>query len=635
MSRMQEDPLQSFEILLEQLERVAVDADVPTVMEAACSALATFAPANSLSLWIVHDHRIEFLLSTADRTDACADSVIRQAAEHEVYADPRSNPDVLEGVFFSRRLADDLRCVIRLQSAEVDVRTQTVMDAGRAVCVVVTECVSRQLLAQYLHQLAAQQSLTTFITQLGSCESLPEAAGVLAHEGPCLLGTCRVSVLIRRRHRMRVVAVTGARRIEPESETLRTIEDFANAAGVVEGTAADPHGWQSVDAHDHKVDLRPLSRSGVQRIQYIPLREHSPQELQAALVVELFQDSSAPDPQLVQQFTVASIHGLRRHLRDSRGVVQRLRTPGVVLTACLAVVTVLALWPVDFEIEVTGQIVAVDRRRIFAPESGVISEVRFENEQIVDRDHVLVRMTNPDLELEEKRIQDDLDTNQARLTAVQEARLHGVPRQGQTNSPIDLSAEELQLQQKQANFSAQLALVRKQLDALEVKSPYRGMVFTRELRQDLIARPVMQGQLLMEIVGADSPWQLELSVPARLVGYLTTYLDRDRTPTVRYLIQASPDSRHQTDLQTLDQAVQIVDGEPVCLATATIHRSNSEDVASTFRALQPSDAESASGVSFRPGTTVVARIHCGRRSAGFVVFRELIEFWQQFQFAWL
>ena len=121
---------------------------------------------------------------------------------------------------------------------------------------------------------------------------------------------------------------------------------------------------------------------------------------------------------------------------------------------------------------------------------------------------------------------------------------------------------------------------------------------------------------MLQIVANNTDWQLELDIPDQLRQYVVDY-QRESTNAVRvrYVIKAASNHDWTTNLTSVDNAVQVSGTELVCKATATI-------------------AE-LPAIHQRPGTSVTARIYCGRRSVGFVWFREVIEFWHQFRFAWL
>ena len=231
----------------------------------------------------------------------------------------------------------------------------------------------------------------------------------------------------------------------------------------------------------------------------------------------------------------------------------------------------------------------------------------FKNEATVKDGQVLLQMSNPDLDLEQRRIQGEIDTTATKLASVQTRRLTGDP---------SLSGDEKQLEQQLKNLTQQLTLVDQQIATLSITAPFAGTAFRRDAQRDLMSRPVQRGQLLLELVPENSQWQLELKIPDRLRGYVVKYRkSTDESPQIRYLVVSTPEQDWTTALTSVDNAIQVEDGKMVCRATAKL--SNLPDI------------------DLRPGTSVSARIHCGRRSLGFVLFREVVEFWYQFKFAWL
>ncbi|MEO2019756.1 MAG: hypothetical protein ABGZ53_35940 [Fuerstiella sp.] len=130
-----------------------------------------------------------------------------------------------------------------------------------------------------------------------------------------------------------------------------------------------------------------------------------------------------------------------------------------------------------------------------------------------------------------------------------------------------------------------------------------------------MSRPVQRGQLLLEIVPADSSWQLEISIPDDRMSYVTNarHQSAELLP-IRYVVRSAPERDWTTALTDVDNAVEVHDGQMSCRATALL--------------------TTLPQAKLRPGTTVTARIACGRRSLGFVMFREVIEFWGQVRFAW-
>ena len=107
-----------------------------------------------------------------------------------------------------------------------------------------------------------------------------------------------------------------------------------------------------------------------------------------------------------------------------------------------------------------------------------------------------------------------------------------------------------------------------------------------------------------------------MSIPDDVEAYVRSAIQTSEAPLqVRYFIRAAPDQYHTTSLKSLEDAVQIIDGQMICVGRA-----------------DPGDLKTD---NIRPGTSITARICCGKRSLGFVWFREIVELWQRFEFAWL
>ena len=138
-----------------------------------------------------------------------------------------------------------------------------------------------------------------------------------------------------------------------------------------------------------------------------------------------------------------------------------------------------------------------------------------------------------------------------------------------------------------------------------MKSPLDGVVVTWNVHQLLEARPVERGEALLAVADLNGPWQLELDVPDYHAGYL---LDarRELRPDldVSFILATDPGVTYEGRVSD------------VALATAA-----AENVGPAVLVKALVDRGQISGV--RPGATVVARIHCGRRSLGFVWLHDL------------
>lgn len=330
--------------------------------------------------------------------------------------------------------------------------------------------------------------------------------------------------------------------------------------------------------------------------------------------------------QSMHQLPAVSDSGLVSKLKQSAFFKTRAR-----VGMSVVVISVLLLWliPADFEIDVSGQLFPTNRCRVFAPDDGIVDALLVHSNDDVKAGQVLIRLRNPERDLDLNRILGDLDTTNARLAAVRASRNSSGRQAGNSGSDAiraaDLSGEELQLQQRKTTLQAEQLLTEQRLSALSITAQIDGVVYQRRLHERLDARPVQRGQLLLELLQPSGPWQIELLIPDDVIGYvteanriMTSVNGRDASSSlglpVRFTIPSARGDERNSTLRQIESASYIVNGALVCPATA--------------------DAESINGDQYRPGTAVTARIDCGRRSLGFVWFRELIEFWQRKRFSW-
>jgi multidrug efflux pump subunit AcrA (membrane-fusion protein) len=635
---MQDSWLNNFETRLDQLERASTGADVvfADIQNHAGAALRCIGTIHDIKVWLMRPTGIEELRPDGQRLTPSEDmrAEITAATEKPFVltdAAPESSPP-RHRLTISARLADHVFCVMSVSIEQFSAPQQTFIEGARAIVDVVGSWLSRHLMSNYEHLLTAQMELVNTIGGLHLSSTVSAAASVLAQDGPAALGRCRIAVLSWRGGRYRIDAVTGVRSPNVEAETVRAIEDVVNKSDVAQTPIARSE-WKPLDEIDDAgvaSAIAVLQNGDVAAIRVASLvvsacdstdtlsstqdtsnAAGGQSETTATVIsVEIFVNTERPNEQLLRQLLEAAgpvfgkLHKRQQTLLGKiihRGKLRWLATAAVLLA-------VLLICPANFEIEAPGQVVSTSQRRLFAPENGTIDEVRFQNEDSVQAAQVLLKLSNPDLELEKRRVQGDIDTTTARLASVHATRLSGGDPQ--------LSGEEAQLKQQLQNLNEQKVLVEKQLASLEITAPFAGTVFRRDSQQELMKRPVQRGQLLLEIVPTDSGWQLEISIPDDAVSYVTRarHLSAELLP-VRYVVRSAPERDWTTTLTSVDNAVETHDGLMTCRATALL--------------------TTLPQTKLRPGTTVTARIGCGRRSLGFVMFREVIEFWRQVRFAWL
>src|SRR4029079_16606758 len=131
-----------------------------------------------------------------------------------------------------------------------------------------------------------------------------------------------------------------------------------------------------------------------------------------------------------------------------------------------------------------------------------------------------VRMRDPALELDLKRVDGEMETAQKQLDAVRATKTN---RAVKDPTPVDsyrLSAEERELEQKLANTRHERELLQRERDQLVVTSRIAGRLLTWDVVHHLLARPVERGEALVTVADLTADWQLELDVADDRIGYV-------------------------------------------------------------------------------------------------------------------
>jgi hypothetical protein len=217
-------------------------------------------------------------------------------------------------------------------------------------------------------------------------------------------------------------------------------------------------------------------------------------------------------------------------------------------------------------------------------------------------------MRNPQLDLEYKRVSGELQTTRERLAAVQAARVElAVDSAGRAAGAARLSGEEAGLRALLASLERQSKLLDEQQEALTVRSPIAGRVLTWDLPQLLQNRPVQRGQVLMTVADTEGPWVLELRVPEKRVGALTSARQGvDPQLPVTFVLATDPGRTHTSHVEEVATAVEPDrSDEPAVLVTVWVDRAQLKNP--------------------RPGAGVTGRISCGWRPIAYVWLHDLID----------
>ncbi len=445
----------------------------------------------------------------------------------------------------------------------------------------------------------------------------------------------RVSIAICSGTKCRALAISGVDSVERRSDAVQRLEALGRAVALIgeplwypaDRENLPPETERAIDAHldvSHArllaaIPLKPLAPAGAERASNTEI------PTLGVLFVEQFRTATldAPFQQRVQtacrhaalalqnalDYDSLPLLPLERALLSVRWFTRARQLPKTVLALLLVIGFVLALVlvPADFNIEARGELQPSARREIYAPDDAIVSEVRIAAGQQVNAGDVLVALRKPQLEFELHRVLGELQTARKRLSAIQAARLGSDHGKSETPEHYQqLTAEEEEIKESLASLQQQDRVLRSQQAALQVKSPIDGDVLTWNIQQLLETRPVQRGKILLTVGDLAGAWRLELRLPDQHAGYVLD-AQRELQPDlpVTFLLATNPGITYEGRIERLG-------------LTAT----SDEIYGSNVPVFVAIDRRQLSDT--RPGATVIGKIHCGRRSIGFVWFHDLI-----------
>lgn len=613
-----------FESHLEQLEAAARRGDsLNQLLQIAQKSLTTLVGTNDVVIVVAEANQVRLLAGTpASETCEAIGETTRLSQTHSDLQIQEQSSGTAWHVTVARLLSKEHRCVCYFLLTRDPRKNSLLTDACQTLADILTEATGRLLLSDLNQRLRQYGQVSSFVHSLARTRSLQEWSHEIVQRGPEHLGKGRITVLSRHQGEWTAIAATGSTAINPAADAVsrnqQTVAILTKASMIGEWLATTESS-ETTDAN-----LRTLfaqyAALGIRqlRVETVCGNDGS---VNHAFLTEVFGTETLPPEPLVQLLRQEISEAARLLPRDvarsSFGLPknQALRW----LLAAAAAILIMIIIPADFEIEVQGQAFPQERRRIFAPDDGIVEELLVTADQKVNATEPLLRLRNPERDLELNRVLGDIDSAISRLQAIRATRTTSAATTG--NNPAtrsaDLSSEEQQLERKLETLREEQTLVEQQIAALNLLSPINGVVYQSRLQEQLRSRPVQRGQQLLEIVNDSGDWQLDLQVPDSVVGYIPALEPSKDVNKVEVQFTFNDDSRdvHLATLKSLDKATHLHDGQLSCLATVGVEK----NLARTLR----------------PGQTVSARIRCGRKSLAFVWFREVVEFWQRKRFTWL
>ena len=467
---------------------------------------------------------------------------------------------------------------------------------------------------------------------------LAGAAFELANEGRRVLGCDRLSVVVRRGGRWRLLSTSGAARVQRRNDFTRRTERLADAVArwgepiaapvdAEEGVELPPRLASAIEEHVDHSHAREMACAPIAFVSRndgateVGAKRASHRRFDAVLIAESFEaaDKAAWRNQLIElgdlcgaalgraaaldRFPIRTVLRWSDRLAIFRQPARLIRAL-LIVGALAAAVAALVYVPADFDVEAPATLAAAVERDVFATATGSVAELRVEHGQMVRKDDVLVVLSDPELALKLQQVRGEIDATRKRLDALAVTRTERTLRENENDDRLPLSAEQRQLEERLVSLEAQRTLLESRRDALTIRSPLSGQVLTRDVQSLLESRPVERGQVLLTIADASNGWELKADVPQRQIGYV---LDAQRDQATDLV----------ASLRLAGDVEKTYPGRVVAVsAAAPLEAEGLEDAAPPVEVRIAVEGEPPAAA--RSGMTASVRIHCGQRSLGYV-----------------
>jgi biotin carboxyl carrier protein len=514
-------------------------------------------------------------------------------------------------------------------------------------------------------QLATLDSQQTALVQVDRFsravhESLDPVATafVLANEARRIIGCDRVSVLVKRGRKLRLEAVSGQESIERRASAVQAIQELVRVVAKAGDPLWHPEAGRELPPQIEEELEAYIDESHATALAIIPLEKPRPTPVVkpggvdavavakaeaapkvaprpiGALVAEWFQSSSFDGGkrarvELVAEHGKVALANALAHtglplfrvldfLGKSRVLTTARNLPKTVLAlvSTAAAVAALVLVPADLRLEGKGTLEPVHHRDVFAGIDGVVEAISagIEHGADVKEGQLLATLRNIELDVALTDVLGRKAASEEQLVSTRRALLED--QKISADEKTRMAGRAAQLQREIESLEEQRKLYEtKKLD-LAVRSPIDGVVVTWQVRDRLMLRPVEKGQVLMNIADKTGPWELEVHLPDDRLGHVNRAAAEARAAgrdlEVDYILATDPGTRHHGTVREIHEQAE-VRGEQgnTVLVRVTI------------------DPERHEKEELGAGASVTARINCGKRPLGYVIFHDLLAFIQQ------
>lgn len=486
-----------------------------------------------------------------------------------------------------------------------------------------------------------------FVLQLHKSLDVKEVAFTAANDGRLLIGCDRLSVAVLDGRKTVVRAISGQDSVNQRANLVRKMTKLASH---VIRTNEKMEYTGKVDHLAPKVE-RALAdfvqESGSRMVTVIPIFKPDPvidkedsngrpkekvRKAVGGIIIEQVAESQ-PKPgvlekgDLVSDHIGASVYNAKQYNRLFLMPLWRglgkvfsflegrngLKAALVVLLLA-GVAAAMVMVPYDYRVEGEGKMMPVIQKDVFVPWDGEVVEIFVESGKHVKEGQLLLQIKNPDLKTQRTAAIGEFKSKEALLRTINTELTRNL-RPTEPNKRNELEGQMKQTQEEMASLAEQIAIIEERIDSLSVKAPISGVIATFQLEQLLLNRPVRRGEVLLEIKHDDGEWQLELDVEEKRMGH---FLDAAKAN--------GNDLARDVEFRLATDSESTFKGKVSKVSTRANSSQEAGSVVMVFCEFDKTDLPRQP----RIGAEVRAKINCGQKSLGYVLFGDVVEFVQKY-----
>ncbi|MEZ6044588.1 MAG: efflux RND transporter periplasmic adaptor subunit [Planctomycetaceae bacterium] len=502
-----------------------------------------------------------------------------------------------------------------------------------------------------------QESYDKFLNDLHRSLDLKQVAATASNDSRRLMGCDRVTLCIKRGRKVSVEAISGQDKVNHRANLVRSLRKLTEAVMETREPFAFYGKADELPPQLEKLLTNYLQESESRMLLIMPLlkpeklvrdedeiagkvrKQDKLQPLIGCLIIEQINESE-PRPgvrhyaDLLEEHIAVALNNALDHKRifllpvwTFLGSIQewfkgRKLAKTLAITSLIVLVgCALAFIPWDYRVEGEGRLMPMDRRTIFATADAEVARVLVNGGETVQAGEPLIILRDNKLDLEFQQKMKELKSKIQERNALN-VRLSQIGSAGL--SPEDRRKQEVEIDGEIASadtlingLETQIKILNKRREKLVIKSPLNGVVATHQVEQLLLNRPVNWGESLIEVMNPNGPWHLELEVEEDRYGHLAQAQKASGTDElpVEFILATASELTFEGHLKEIStRANTSAENTNILQVNVEINEDELEEKLPKMVI----------------GSEVRAKINCGKKSLGYVLFGDVIEFLRKY-----